>query len=43
MVTLGRRRMTGFYVVDAEMADAAMLRQWISLAIAHALSLPARI
>ena len=37
---LGDRIMPGFYFVDAERCDAAMLARWLDLALQHARSLP---
>ncbi len=37
---LGDRIMPGFYFVDAERCDAALLAQWLDLALEHARSLP---
>lgn len=37
---LGERIMPGFYFVDAERCDAALLARWVALALGHARSLP---
>ncbi|MEQ8345819.1 MAG: TfoX/Sxy family protein [Sneathiellaceae bacterium] len=39
-VIQGGRRMSGFYFVDAAACDAAVLRDWLSLALRHAAGLP---
>lgn len=39
---LGERIMSGFYLVDAERCDAALLTRWLDLALEHARSLPAK-
>lgn len=36
----GGRRMTGFYFVDESLCDGEVMKSWLSLAIANALSLP---
>lgn len=36
----GGRRMSGFFHVDEETCDDALLRDWVSLAVSHTLSLP---
>lgn len=36
----GGRRMGGFYFVDADVQSDTELRNWISMAVRHALSLP---
>ncbi|MEQ8650830.1 MAG: TfoX/Sxy family protein [Kiloniellales bacterium] len=38
----GGRRMSGFFFVDEEVCDGEVMRAWLSVAIAHALSLPAK-
>ncbi|MCA3255228.1 MAG: TfoX/Sxy family protein [Alphaproteobacteria bacterium] len=37
---LGERPMPGFYFVDAEQCDDALLGQWLTVALDHAASLP---
>ena len=39
-VILGERPMPGFYFVDAECCDDALLADWLKLALTHAASLP---
>ncbi|MGF7171966.1 hypothetical protein FHS91_003669 [Sphingobium xanthum] len=39
-MVLGDRPMRGFYFVDAERCDDALLRRWLDVALAHARSLP---
>ncbi len=38
----GGRRMTGLFFVDEEVCDDEVLKAWVSLAVANALSLPAK-
>ncbi len=38
----GGRRMGGFYFVDAEDPPETVIREWVALAVSHALSLPAK-
>lgn len=38
----GGRLMTGFYHFDLEDADEALIRDWVSLAVSHAMTLPAK-
>lgn len=39
-MSLGDRIMPGFYFVDAERCDAALLGRWLDLALEHARGLP---
>ncbi len=37
---MGERRMSGFFFVEDDNCDDSALRQWVSLAVSHAMSLP---
>ena len=39
-VILGDRPMPGFYFVDGDQCDDALLRRWLDVALSHARSLP---
>ena len=39
-VEMGGRRMGGFYYVDADDCDDALLKQWVSLALSFVTTLP---
>lgn len=41
-VVQGGRRMGGFYFVDADAVADATVREWLSLAVGHAMALPAK-
>lgn len=38
----GGRNMTGFYFVNADEADDRTIRDWVSLAVSHAMTLPVK-
>ncbi len=38
----GGRRMSGFYFVDADDHDDQDMKEWVSLAVSHAITLPAK-
>lgn len=41
-MTQGGRTMTGFYFVGADEQPETVIREWVKLAVGHALSLPAK-
>ncbi len=38
----GGRKMSGFYFVNAEDTDDQIIRDWVALAVSHAMTLPAK-